>query len=137
MGDDPAFFVVLVLFLVVASISYGCALQVSGMAYLHILCLFIGLHFVLAGAVIATFSWFFSNQYLRSQPFQGGMEQRMEWMYAFDIHCNSFFPLFLALYVVHYFLLPFLIQDTWTATILSNSIYGGALSYYSYIMSLG
>jgi len=135
--DDPAFLVVLVLFLVVASISYGCALQVSGMAYLRILCLFIGLHFALVGIVIATFSWFFSNQYLRTQPFQGGMEQRMEWMYAFDIHCNSFFPLFLALYVVHYFLLPFLVQSSLAATALGNLLYAVGLCYYFYVTSLG
>jgi hypothetical protein len=31
-------------------------------------------------------------------------------MYAFDIHCNSFFPLFLLLYVLQFFLLPFLLN---------------------------
>merc|ERR1712050_58942 len=85
---------------------------------------------------IATLSWFISNKYLRVQSFHG-VEQRMEWMYAFDIHCNSFFPLFLVLYVVHYFLLPFLIQPTFGAAIVSNVLYAVALCYYSYIMSLG
>ena len=35
---------------------------------------------------------------------------QVEWMYAFDIHCNSFFPLFLLLYVLQFFLLPFLLN---------------------------
>ena len=28
------------------------------------------------------------------------VEQRVEWQFAFDIHCNSFFIVFLLLYVV-------------------------------------
>jgi hypothetical protein len=134
--DDPAFVVVLVFFLVVAAISYGVALQVRGFALMRILCVFIGLHFVAVGAAIATCSWFICNKYLRQQSFHG-VEQRMEWMYAFDIHCNSFFPLFLILYVLHYFLLPFLIQPTFMATVVGNVLYAVAFSYYFYIMSLG
>mmetsp|Transcript_30292 Transcript_30292/g.85438 ORF Transcript_30292/g.85438 Transcript_30292/m.85438 type:complete len:246 (+) Transcript_30292:58-795(+) len=134
--DDPAFIVVLVFFLTVASIAYGVALRVQGLALLRILGLFIGLHFLLEGAIVATFLWYVSNKYLRVQPFHG-VEQRMEWMCAFDIHCNSFFPLFLFLYVVHYFFLPFLIQPTLAAAVGSNLLYAVALCYYSYITSLG
>ena len=64
--------------------------------------------------VRAEVSWFVANNYMRAQSFHG-VEQKMaglealvigladvkalqEWMYAFDIHCNSFFPLFLVLY---------------------------------------
>mmetsp|Transcript_112741 Transcript_112741/g.318654 ORF Transcript_112741/g.318654 Transcript_112741/m.318654 type:complete len:246 (+) Transcript_112741:187-924(+) len=134
--DDPAFIVVLVFFLSVASISYGLALQVRGSGFVHILVLFVGCHFALLGAAIASCAWIFSNKYLRVQSFHGS-EQRLEWMYAFDIHCNSFFPLFLALYVVHYFLLPFLIQPTMAAAVVSNGLYAVGLSYYFYITSLG
>jgi len=135
--DDPAFIVVLVFFLIIASISYGLALQVGGFsAVLRILTLFVGLHFMLIGVIVATFSWFVSNKYLRTKSFHG-VEQRMEWMYAFDIHCNSFFPLFLILYVLHYFLLPFLIQPTLGAAVVSNVLYATALCYYFYITSLG
>merc|ERR1719210_2565924 len=98
--------------------------------------LFVVFHFLLTGAAISSLSWFISNKYLRVQSFHG-VEQRMEWMYAFDIHCNSFFPLFLVLYVVHYFFLPFLIQPTLAAAVVSNMLYALALCYYSYIMSLG
>lgn len=134
--DDPAFIVVLILFLSVASLAYGIALQVRGLALLRILGIFVGIHFMVAGIVVATFSWFISNKYLRTQSFHG-VEQRMEWMYAFDIHCNSFFPLFLVLDVLHYFLLPFLIQPTLAATVTSNFLYAVALCYYLYISSLG
>jgi len=134
--DDPAFVVVLVFFLSVAAVSYSIALQVRGTGLLRILALFVGVHFVLHGVVVASCAWFVSNKYLRVQSFHG-VEQRMEWMYAFDIHCNSFFPLFLVLYVLHYFLLPLLVQPTLLAAVVGNALYAAALCYYLFITSLG
>lgn len=106
-------------------------------------------------------------------------------MYAFDVHCNSYFPLFLILYgvqqrrffsplefisprppvprtqpararhvnpalprvprpaqpsppaVLQYFLCPVLLQKSFIATVLSNSLYGIAMSYYHYTQFLG
>eukprot|EP00931_Biecheleriopsis_adriatica_P004753 TRINITY_DN106382_c0_g1_i1.p1 TRINITY_DN106382_c0_g1~~TRINITY_DN106382_c0_g1_i1.p1 ORF type:complete len:247 (-),score=25.40 TRINITY_DN106382_c0_g1_i1:50-790(-) len=135
--DDPAFVVVMIWFLAVAAIAYGIAFNANGALYIHLLFLFIGVHFLLVGAIIASVSWFVANNYLRAAQSFHGVEQRMEWMYAFDIHCNSFFPLFLVLYVLHYFMLPLLLQPTLVAAVLSNSLYAGALCYYLYIMSLG
>lgn len=58
-------------------------------------------------------------------------------MYAFDIHCNSFFPLFLLLYVLQFFLLPFLLNGGFVSTLVSNTLFLVALSYYHYITFLG
>jgi len=46
------------------------------------------------------------------------VEQRVEWLYAFDIHCNSFFPLFIMLYVVQLILSPILLANGWAVTFL-------------------
>ncbi|CAK8992626.1 unnamed protein product [Durusdinium trenchii] len=134
--DDPAFVVVLIFFLTVTAIAYSIAFQARGTDFLHILVRFIVMHFIFFGIMVSTVSWFVANNYMRAQSFHG-VEQKMEWMYAFDIHCNSFFPFFLVLYVFHYFLLPFLSQTTWLAAIFSNILYGVAACYYLYIMSLG
>ncbi len=40
-------------------------------------------------------------------------DQRVEWLYAFDVHCNGFFPLYVLLYVVQFFLTPILLQPVW------------------------
>lgn len=45
------------------------------------------------------FSRWFSNKHLRVHHAHS-VEQEVEWLYAFDIHCNGFFPLFVLLYVV-------------------------------------
>lgn len=134
--DDPAFVVVIVFFLMISSIAYGLALEVGSGGFLHIMILFVGIHFLLAGAIIATCSRFISNKYLRLQTFHG-VEQRMEWMYAFDIHCNAFFPLFLVLYVLQYFLLPFLVRPSLAATLVSNGLHGAAWCKYLHTSSLG
>ncbi|KAL2936313.1 Protein unc-50-like protein [Bienertia sinuspersici] len=47
------------------------------------------------------FTGFLTNNYLREEaPNSYVVEQRVEWLYAFDVHCNSFFPLFVLLYVI-------------------------------------
>jgi len=135
--DDPAFVVVMIFFLTVAAISYSMAFQVGGAAFIHMLFLFVGVHFLILGVFVASVAWFIANNYLRAAQSFHGVDQRMEWMHAFDIHCNSFFPLFLVLYVLHYFLLPVVVQPTLTAAVVSNILYATASCYYLYIMSLG
>jgi len=134
--DDPAFVVVLILFLSVSALSYGIALQLSASEILRVLAVFVGVHFLLIGAVVATFASYIADKHLRVRSYHG-VEQRIEWMYAFDIHCNSFFPLVLILYVLHYFLLPFLVRPTLFAAIVGNCLYALAFSSYCYITSLG
>jgi len=61
----------------------------------------------------------------------------VEWMYAFDIHANSYFPLFIILYVLQYPLLQLLLTNTFFAFFLSNLLYTIAFTYYFYITHLG
>lgn len=41
---------------------------------------------------------FVANRFFRTELLPHAVEQRVEWAYAFDVHCNSFFPLFIVLY---------------------------------------
>ncbi|KAE9447138.1 hypothetical protein C3L33_20949, partial [Rhododendron williamsianum] len=71
---------------------------------------------------------FLTNNYLREEaPNSHVVEQRVEWqvqklctLYAFDVHCNSFFPMFVMLYVMHYFLSPLLVMMADFTNELSN-----------------
>jgi hypothetical protein len=65
------------------------------------------------------------------------VEQRVEWQYAFDIHCNSFFVLFLFLYVVQFLLAPVLASDSFAALLLGNLLYSLGWGFYTYITFLG
>jgi hypothetical protein len=134
--DDPAFLVVLVGFLLTVCVAYGIAFQVGGWQLLNMMFLMVGVHFFFFGAIVATVAWFICNNYLRVSSLHG-VEQSIEWLYAFDIHCNSFFPFFLIVHVLHYFFLPFLLSTSITASILSGVFYLIGFAYYSYITSLG
>lgn len=51
----------------------------------------------------------------------------VEWAYAFDIHTNSFFPLYLSLYLLQLFLSPLITRNRWLCLWLGNTVYLVAL----------
>lgn len=134
--DDPAFVAVLMAFLLVSTIAYGIAFRVSGFGTWLWMLLHAQLHFLGAGAAIATVGWWFANKYLRVHH-SHSVEQEVEWLYAFDIHCNAFFPFFVLLCPVQYLLLPFVMGDSFLGTALGNTLYAAAFVAYVYIHFLG
>eukprot|EP01125_Pyxidicula_operculata_P012711 TRINITY_DN4188_c0_g1_i2.p1 TRINITY_DN4188_c0_g1~~TRINITY_DN4188_c0_g1_i2.p1 ORF type:complete len:209 (+),score=21.57 TRINITY_DN4188_c0_g1_i2:160-786(+) len=136
--DDPAFVAILLWCMLTASVAYCVAL--SEQKFIQVVqsvfwAVFVD--FVLVGALIATVYWWIANRYLRHNEISHTVDQSVEWLYAFDIHCNSFFPLFILLYVVQYLLLPVLYTTGILSAILSNTLYIIALGYYHYITFLG
>ncbi|GKD51854.1 protein unc-50 [Tanacetum coccineum] len=97
--DDPAFIVICILLLAVSAVAYSVAYDHSIGHTVFVVFSATCIHFLLAGAIVATFCWFVTNTYLREETSNSHVvEQRVEWLYAFDVHCNSFFPLFIVLY---------------------------------------
>ncbi|KAF4382403.1 hypothetical protein G4B88_011355 [Cannabis sativa] len=139
--DDPAFVVICSLLLAVATMAYCAAYDHSaGHAFFVVISVLI-FHFLLTGTLLATFCWFITNSYLREEaPNSHVVEQRVEWqflLYAFDVHCNSFFPMFVMAYVIHYFLSPLLVAHGFIPVLLSNLLFMVATSYYHYLNFLG
>lgn len=65
-------------------------------------------------------------------------DQHVEWAYAFDVHTNSFLPVFLLTYVLQFVFIGILMQpESILALVLGNSIYMAAVIYYCYITFLG
>lgn len=64
-------------------------------------------------------------------------EQSVEWLYALDIHFNSFFPVLLLLGVVQYVFLPFFIRTSWFNTLMADLLYIAAIAIYSFITFMG
>ena len=123
--DDPAFVVVLACMVAIASLAYAVAFQVSSVwQYVRIVISAILFDFLLVGMVVATASWWFANARLRVPPTVHNVEQRVEWLNAFDVHCNSYFPLFLVVYVTQFFLVPVLLKPIFLSTLLANTLYG-------------
>ncbi|XP_068656699.1 uncharacterized protein [Aristolochia californica] len=136
--DDPAFVVICSLLLIVATSAFCAAYDYSlGHAVFTVLSVVV-FHFLVIGVILATCCWFFTNSYLREEASNSHVvEQRVEWLYAFDVHCNSFFPTFVVLYVIQYFLSPLLVAHGFIPTLLSNLLFMVAISYYHYLNFLG
>ncbi|CAI5466733.1 unnamed protein product [Closterium sp. Yama58-4] len=137
--DDPAFVVISAMLLAISAssycVAYGHGIAQAGLTVFSV----VVFDFLLIGAAIATLCWFVCNRYLRDS---GGVashavEQKVEWLYAFDVHCNAYFPLFVLLYVVQYFLSPLLLAPGFIPLLLSNTLYLVAFSYYHYLNFLG
>lgn len=76
-------------------IVYGAVLKkefVTGYVIMGVK--FVVLHFLLSGIVIAFMCKFIAEKYLRKEEKKAVHQtlNSIEPMYAFDIHCNSFFP---------------------------------------------
>ncbi|TMW59452.1 hypothetical protein Poli38472_004521 [Pythium oligandrum] len=145
--DDPAFAVIQLLFLLVtdsvATIAWAVAFHVHSVsAYVSLLFHAVIVEWLGFGLVIATLGWWIANHHFRMRGNQGigdtfFVEQRVEWQYAFDIHCNAFFVLFLFLYVLQFLLAPVLASTSIFALVLSNLLYSIGWGLYIYISFLG
>ena len=138
--DDPAFVVICSALVCCSATAYCVAFGYSVWHSVLTVLSAVVVDFLLLGVAIGTAGWLLSNKYLRA-GIPGGhahaVEQHVEWLYAFDVHCNAYFPLFLLLHVLQYFLLPLLLSGGFIACLASNLLYGIALSYYHYVTFLG
>jgi len=94
----------------VTAIAHALAFHLTGTRFLSLALTFPLLHLLATGAVIATATTHYLRATLPPPPAHSHTPVLtpvdIEWLYAFDVHCNAFFPAFLAVYVVQYFLLP-------------------------------
>ena len=124
--DDPAFLVLLSLFLLglfiwydtrvifnmcfsllflVSSIAFGLVLNLHAVGILKFICWVIFVDCISVGLLIATLYWYIANRFLLKNP-KNGID--VEWAYCFDIHLNAFFPL---LVILHILQLPLLMSE--------------------------
>ena len=156
--DDPAFLVVLLYLLLVASAAWSFAFaQRTPAAVLGLFLYHAAVDLLLLGATLSTIGWWLANNYLHESQGAGDREpghiggwpathaapstsrrhEAVEWLYAFDVHCNAFLPLYTLLHVAQYLLLPLLLRPGFLPAVLSNALYAVAFSAYHYLTFLG
>jgi hypothetical protein len=94
------------------------------------------LEFFILGCLMASIIRWYANKFMRVTRLYT-VEQTVEWLYAFDIHCNGCFPSFCLLFAGQYFLLPIILNESFLATLIANTLYAVAATYYLYITFLG
>jgi hypothetical protein len=88
-------------------------------------------HLWLLGAAVASATWAVANHWLRGSAGPHGVDQEVEWLYAWDVHCNAFWLLFLLLHVAQFLLLPLLLSHAWLARVAGVALYAGAAAAYT------
>eukprot|EP00051_Salpingoeca_urceolata_P031812 m.13071 g.13071 ORF g.13071 m.13071 type:complete len:272 (+) comp4443_c0_seq1:322-1137(+) len=135
--DDPAFLVLLAAWLAVSSVGCAIVFGLSFSKFIGFLLWVVFVDCIGVGAIIATVFWFVTNKYLKTPPLAHSVEQHVEWGYAFDVHCNAFFPLLIVLHVLQVILISFIKGDWFGSVILADTLWLVAINYYIYITFLG
>ena len=135
--DDPAFCVLQAIFLLIATVAYSVAFRAPFSTALAFLLHSIVWNWLVCGVIVATVGREIASRHLTSHQSTTHVRQTVEWWYAFDIHCNAFFPLFCLLWGVQFFLLPLVLGKSLVAFVVSNTLYAAAFSWYWYITHLG
>jgi hypothetical protein len=95
--DDPAFCALQLVFLVISSIAYSVSFRISFMSGLAFLIYSVFVNWLGCGFIIASLGREMANRHLTVHQSSSHVRQSVEWLYAFDIHCNAFFPVFVLL----------------------------------------
>ncbi|CAG0887004.1 unnamed protein product [Cyprideis torosa] len=137
--DDPAFFVLLMAWMVLSSVMFAAVFRASLYRSLIFLLSLLFINCIGLGILIATVLWVVVNKYLRRHP---NGDEDVEWGYAFDIHLNAFFP---PLVILHVFQVLFYIifheagmLHIWlVGLVIGNTFWLLGIGYYIYITFLG
>ena len=84
-------------------IIYGIVLrQEFIIGYIYLGVKFVILHFLATGIIVSSLLKWVAEKYMMKNEKKAvhAIQNKIEPMYAFDIHCNSFFPLFVFSYVI-------------------------------------
>ncbi|KAH9849020.1 UNC-50-like protein [Lenzites betulinus] len=136
--DDPAILILIAACLIVSAVAWSVVYSYSLWGAIELAFLMIIRDFLLGGIVVATAIWFFANRVLLSPPSHSTPEDaRVEWAYAFDVHTNAFFPLYLTLYLAQLFLVPIVLKNNWVCLFVSNTLYLAGFAQYVYGIYLG
>ncbi|CAL8089960.1 unnamed protein product [Orchesella dallaii] len=134
--DDPAFLVLLGVFLLVSSAGFGLVLRMSFLEFFLLFLYIVFVDCILVGVIIATMVWYLCNRHLLKPGVS--QDNRVEWGYCFDVHLNALFPLLVLLHGVMILLYHAVIGHDWTISmVLGNTLWLAALGYYIYITFLG
>ncbi|CAL8088845.1 unnamed protein product [Calicophoron daubneyi] len=143
--DDPAFFVLMGLLVIVSSSIFAWFTSFNVLDTVLFVFWIVVFEFISVALMAATFMWILSNHYLVEKWQTSSSDiltmhptaddsSDVEWGYAFDIHLNAFFPIF----VIQFFLLPLRnVLVGFLGLLVGNSFWLLGALYYSYITFLG
>ena len=150
----------IILYHPVSAIAWSVVYMYGVLGAIRLAFFMIARDYLLTGVVVATILWyvralplplshvlvltwqtpnrFTSNRLLLSPPSHSTpADSTVEWAYAFDVHTNAFFPLYLTLYLAQLFLLPIILKDNWVCLWVGNTLYLAAYVFLTLDRSFG
>ena len=155
--DDPAIVFLQLVLLIIASLAYSIAFRSDSLVTSTLYFMFhsVVVNYLASGILLASVGRFIANNHLLStsasslpsgttiSPVSSGsssvhiVRQEVEWMYAFDVHCNAFWLFFVIVYGVQFFLLPIVLGKGFGSFLVSNLLYSAGFFGYFYVTHLG
>ncbi|KAI0253358.1 UNC-50-like protein [Lactifluus subvellereus] len=136
--DDPAILILIAGGMLGAAIAWSVVWSYGLYDAIRLVFLMVARDFLLVGVISATLLWLFANRALLSPPSHSvPADTAVEWAYAFDVHTNAFFPLYLTLYIAQLFLVPVILKTNWVCLWVGNTFYLVAFAQYIYGVYLG
>ena len=142
--DDPAFVVILLCLMIVFNMIYTIFFgHHSFWNFVAVFAESIIFDFMMVTCILSTLFWFVTNKYLSINSSathhlkDDNDGNKVEWLYSFDVHCNSYFIYFVISNVLVLILTPILLRKSLFSLILGNSIYLTAAIAYFYVTFLG
>ena len=132
--DDPGFLLLIILYLFISSISYSLAF-----GYFSFFKIF-NIFFIQSFVFLITFGLIISfiSKILIDKYFNSNIMQTVEFIYAFDIHCNGFVPMYFFCIIIPYIFLPLCSKDYYFLQVLiTNGLLCLGILYYCYNMFMG
>lgn len=131
--DDPAFILLLAWFIIMVGYAYAISFQSGVFHHFKFMAWLILVDYLGVGIIISTLAWGWTNYWMNTQS----SRNVVEWLYAFDVHVNSFFTFFIYIYLVQYIFVPFLLWKNWIAIAAGNALYAIGFSSYFYVTFRG
>ncbi|KAG8345582.1 putative UNC 50 family [Trypanosoma vivax] len=135
--DDPGLVVLQIVALVFTVAAYGLALRGGPFHIFYNILYTVIINYLLSAVVMATSTWLFAKHFMLNPSYISDAQREMDWQYSFDVHCNGYFPYFVWTKAVHYVFLPLVLQDSFLARLVGNSLHLIGCSLYIYVVFLG
>lgn len=137
--DDPGFLLLLIINLFISSISYSITFNHFNPFFIF------NIFFIQSFVMLFTFGLCFAfinkviiDKYFKSNDMSINKEQNVEYVYAFDIHCNAFVPMYFFCGIIPFFILPITKGYTsYIQVIISNCLQCVGVMYYCYVTFMG
>ena len=129
--DDPGFLLLIIIYVLISSISYSITFGIyNPFKIFNIFFIQTFVFLITFGLIISMISKIIIDKYFNNST----TNQNIEFIYAFDIHCNGFVPMYTFCSIIPFIFIGITSKDNFMIEILfTNSSLCIGILYYSYV----